>query len=188
MLLGELNLRTKQITHRAYDVGQNSTQPPARGRRCSERGTSCRGELALQRDVAAAAAEQQARMSAALATTDPLVRLQLAGVNPEIPGLHPAYASLLGGPRGPPPGTFDPRIRSPGDLMSGLRPPPGFSPRPPALEMYQRQLMMGMERDHAIRHQHAATLMAQQEEFLRLEQEARARNADPRNIPHSRPP
>ena len=86
---------------------------------------------------------------------------------------------------------FDPRIRAPGDLMSGLRPPPGFSPRPPALEMYQRQLMMGMaqERDHAIRHQHAATLMAQQEEFLRLEQEARARNADHRNNPpHSRPP
>ena len=142
--------------------------------------------------VAAAAAEQQARMSAALATTDPLVRLQLAGVNPEIPGLHPAYASLLGGPRGPPPGGvgFDPRIRAPGDLMSGLRPPPGFSPRPPALEMYQRQLMMGMaqERDHAIRHQHAATLMAQQEEFLRLEQEARARSADHRNPPHSRPP
>ena len=66
------------------------------------------------------------------------------------------YAQLLGGPRGPPPGTFDPRIRSPGDLMSGLRPPPGFSPRPPALEMYQRQLMsqMAQERDHTIQHQH----------------------------------
>ena len=134
------------------------------------------------------AERQYAERMSALAT-DPLVRLQLAGVNPEIPGsgLHPAqaaYASLMagnpmaGGPRPPVPPGFDPRFRSPADLMA-LRPPPGFSPRPsfPPADLYQRQIMM--EREHAIRaasaHQHAS-LMAQQEEFLRLEQEARARN------------
>lgn len=121
--------------------------------------------------------------SAALAT-DPLVRLQLAGVNPEIPGsaLHPAYASLLagnplaGGPR-PPPG-YDPRFRSPADLM--LRPPTGFSPRTAGIppDFLQRQLML--EREHTLRaasaHQHAS-LMAQQEEFLREMQGARNQQA-----------
>ena len=124
---------------------------------------------------------------AAALATDPLVRLQLAGVNPEIPGsgLHPAaaYANLMagnplgGGPR--PPHGFDPRFRSPAEMM--LRPPPGFSPRPnfaPA-DLYQRELMQRslMDRDHALRtaaaHQQASQLMAQQEEFLRLEQAAR---------------
>ena len=129
--------------------------------------------------------ERQYMERMALAT-DPLVRLQLAGVNPEIPGSalhHPAYASLMaagnplaGGPR-PPPG-FDPRFRSPAELM--FRPPPGLSPRPASIppDFFQRQLMM--EREHTLRaasaHQHAS-LMAQQEEFLRLEQEARARSS-----------
>ena len=138
------------------------------------------GREALERQYA----ERMSAQAAALAT-DPLVRLQLAGVNPEIPGsgLHPAYAQLMagggmgGGPR-PPPG-FDPRFRSPAEMM--LRPPPGFSPRPnfaPA-DLYQRQLMERslMDRDHALRtaaaHQQASQLMAQQEEFLRLEQAAR---------------
>merc|ERR1719510_1137725 len=94
------------------------------------------------------AERQYAERMSALAT-DPLVRLQLAGVNPEIPGsgLHPAYASLLAGnplagPRPPP--AFDPRFRSPADLM--LRPPPGFSPRPAIPpDFFQRQLMMERE-------------------------------------------
>lgn len=138
------------------------------------------GREALERQYA----ERMSAQAAALAT-DPLVRLQLAGVNPEIPGsgLHPAYAQLMagggmGGGSRPPPG-FDPRFRSPAEMM--LRPPPGFSPRPnfaPA-DLYQRQLMERslMDRDHALRtaaaHQQASQLMAQQEEFLRLEQAAR---------------
>jgi hypothetical protein len=135
----------------------------------------------LEEMVARASAERQFAERMALAT-DPLIRLQMAGVNPEMPGqgIHPAYASLLcgslGGPR-PPPG-FDPRFRSPADMM--LRPPPGFSPRGPppgaGLDYLQRQLLL--EREHSFRAasaQQHASLMAQQEEFLRMEQEARIR-------------
>ena len=129
-----------------------------------------------------ASAERQYAERMALAT-DPLVRLQMAGVNPEIPGaaLHPAYANLLAGnplagPR-PPPG-FDPRFRSPADIMSVMRHgPPGYPPRGPgpglAPDFLQRQLMM--DREASLRAASAQQLMAQQEEYLRLEQEARAR-------------
>ena len=122
---------------------------------------------------AASAERQYAERMNALAT-DPLVRLQMAGVNPEIPGashsqmmaaaaaaglpgLHPAYASLLGAghlgahgaPRPPAPG-LDPRFRPPGgsanDLAAALRAvhPGGIPGLPPvsnaaSMEMLQRQ-------------------------------------------------
>merc|ERR1719219_2725715 len=132
----------------------------------------------LEEFMARANVERQYAERMNALATDPLVRLQLAGVNPEIPGsgLHPAYASLLAGnpmasPRPPP--AFDPRFRSPADLM--MRPPPGFSPRPSLPpDFFQRQLMM--EREHTLRaasaHQQQA-MIAHQEEFLRLEAEAR---------------
>ena len=136
----------------------------------------------IEEMMRAEAERQYADRMTALAT-DPLVRLQMAGVNPEIPGssLHPAYASLLagthpalGGPR-PPPG-FDPRFRSPADLLMP-RGPPGYPPRHPSLppDILQRQLML--EREQQLRQANAHQLMAQhQEEYLnsisRLEQEA----------------
>lgn len=131
----------------------------------------------IEEMMARARAEQNYADRISALATDPLVRLQLAGVNPEIPGggLHPAYASLMAslGPR-PPPG-FDPRFRSPAEMM--LRPPPGFSPRGPLPpDFFQRQLLL--EREHNFRAasaQQHASLMAQQEEFLRMEQEARVR-------------
>ena len=104
------------------------------------------------------------RMNAALAT-DPLVRLQMAGVTPEIPpgtfGLpHPPPP-----PSAPPPGLprpphgLDPRYRSPEDFLR-----PGLFGSP---DLLQRQLMI--EREHSLMAQRAAqhTLLAQQEEFLR---------------------
>merc|ERR1712107_459292 len=132
--------------------------------------------------AAMVAERQYVERMGALASTDPLVRLQMAGLNPELPhSLHPAYASLAamagnplaGGPRLPP--AFDPRFRLPGaDILS--RPQPGFSPRapmPPGAD--QLQLRMMMEQEHhrlraasvaASASQHAS-LMAQQEEFFR---------------------
>ena len=138
-------------------------------------------------------------------SADPLLRLQMAGINPEIPGAGSAhYGNLLAagglGPR-PPPG-FDPRFRSPVDLMHP-RPPPGFSlpstassrlppPPPPGaasaaaaaaagspagLDILQRQLLL--EREASLRQASAQQhLVAQQEEFFRnIEHEARARAA-----------
>lgn len=150
----------------------------------------------LEEFAARASAERQYAERMALAT-DPLVRLQMAGVNPEIPGasaavaaaaaaaaahgMHPAYASLLNslsGGRGPPPG-FDPRFRSPAEML--MRPPGSFPGGPPpgtSMDMLQRQLLM--EREHSLRAasaQQHASLLAQQEEFLRMEHEARARQA-----------
>ena len=140
------------------------------------------------------AERQYAERMSALASTDPLVRLQLAGVsvNPEIPhslqNLHPAYASqlsslmaagnpLAGGPPRLPPG-FDPRFRLPTDLLS--RPQPGFSPRAPPIPPDQLQMQFMMEQEQRMRavtaaasaSQHAS-LMAHQEEYLRMEQAAR---------------
>ena len=52
---------------------------------------------------------------------DPLIRLQMARVNTQIPGaFHPgvaAYANLLAGGRPPP--SFDPRFRTPGPADTG---------------------------------------------------------------------
>ena len=103
----------------------------------------------LEEIAARASAERQYVERINALATDPLVRLQMAGVNPEIPGashsqmmsalaagipgLHPAYAaSLLGGPLGgpgaglrpPPPGPLppglDPRFRPPGPAPADL--------------------------------------------------------------------
>jgi len=118
------------------------------------------------------------RMNAlANVSTDPLVRLQLAGVSPEMPhSLHPAYAAslmagnpLAGGPPRLPPG-LDPRFRLPTDLLS--RPQPGFSPRAPMTPDMQMRLMLEQEQrmraaaSAATASQHAS-LMAHQEEYLR---------------------
>ncbi len=134
-------------------------------------------------------------------SADPLVRLQMAGINPEIPGapspLSAAYSGLLR-PPAPPPG-LDPRFRLPPvDLLHPPRPPPGFSlpssatsrlpPPPPTaasgnaagLDLVQRQLLL--EREASLRQASAQQhLVAQQEEFLRnIEHEARARAAQQR--------
>ena len=116
-------------------------------------------------------------MTAALAT-DPLVRLQMAGVTPEMPpgtspfgpvGLPPHSAPQgLSRPPTAPPG-LDPRFRS-----DFLRPFP--SP-----DILQRQLLMEREQSLLAAHQNAAHVaaaaqLAQHEEFFRLEQE-RARQA-----------
>ena len=109
-------------------------------------------------------------------STDPLVRLQLAGVSPEMPhSLHPAYAAslmagnpLAGGPPRLPPG-LDPRFRLPTDLLS--RPQPGFSPRAMTPDMQMRIMLEQEQRmraaaSAATASQHAS-LMAHQEEYLR---------------------
>ncbi len=129
--------------------------------------------------------------------TDPLVRLQMAGVNPELPPVHP-YGLLgppglgppgPGVPRGPQtqgPGSFaDPRFRSPGSAAESLMRPGALSS--PGMEMLQRQLMM--EREQSIRAAHGAaqaSFFAQQEELIRFEQEQRARHAAA--VAASRPP
>ena len=134
------------------------------------------------------AALSRERQFAALAT-DPLVRLQMAGVNPELPPVHP-YGLLgphppgLGPPRGPQtpgPGSFaDPRFRSPGGsaesmMRPGALPSPGMN----GMEMLQRQLLM--EREQSLRAAHGAAQASffaqQQEELMRFEQEQRARHA-----------
>ncbi len=129
--------------------------------------------------AARAAAERQAQqaytdqMNAALAT-DPLVRLRMAGVTPEIPGAspfgphgHSAYAGLMRPPP-PPHGMLDPRFRP--DLLR-----PG-SYLPPGADMLQRQLLM--EREQSLLHQQLAA-QAHASELMRLEEEARARAARP---------
>ncbi len=159
------------------------------------------GFTAQQHNILAAAAEQgrryeeQLQLSAAISrerqyaalATDPLVRLQMAGVNPEMPSVHhPAFGMLgppppgLGPPRGPQtpgPGSFaDPRFRSPGGSAESMMRPGGLPS--PGMEMLQRQLLL--EREQSIRaaaHGAAqASFYAQQEELIRFEQE-RARQA-----------
>ena len=103
----------------------------------------------------------------------------MAGVNPELPPVHPY--GLLGppppgmGPRGPQSqGNFaDPRFRSPGSAAESLMRPGGLPS--PGKELLQRQLML--EREQSIRAAaHGASFFAQQEELMRFEQE-RARHA-----------
>ncbi|TRY75535.1 hypothetical protein TCAL_07126 [Tigriopus californicus] len=123
----------------------------------------------------ASAERQYAERMNALAT-DPLVRLQMAGVTPEMPGpFHPSHY----GPLGPltssaglsrPPNGLDQRFRSPADML--MRPGGYHHHLPPSHEMLQRQLLM--EREHSIIAAHqsvaAAAHMAQQEELFRMEQ------------------
>lgn len=123
----------------------------------------------------ASAERQYAERMNALAT-DPLVRLQMAGVTPEMPGpFHPSHY----GPLGPltstaglsrPPNGLDQRFRSPAEML--MRPGGYHHHLPPSHEMLQRQLLM--EREHSIIAAHqsvaAAAHMAQQEELFRMEQ------------------
>lgn len=137
--------------------------------------------------AARVSAERQYAERMSVLATDPLVRLQMAGVNPEIPGHFGAPGALgLRGPsmrpHGPPPG-LDPRFRS--DLF--LR--PGYFSNFSSPEFLQRQFMMEREQATLLAAQSAAaqhTLLAQQEEFFRMEQEARARQVAA-NQGHHRP-
>jgi len=119
------------------------------------------------------AAERMAaeRMALGSLATDPLVRLQMAGINPEVSAhththlhMHPdAAALMLGQPPGFPgglrPGMPQYRPAShPFDLAAGLRPPPDYLSRlmqPPGMptaqqmaghDALQRQLMYERER------------------------------------------
>ena len=170
------------------------------------------GFTAHQHNILAAAAAAEGRRLEELAVlsrerqyaalaTDPLVRLQMAGVNPELPSVHhPAYGLLgppppgLGppgsgvprGPQTPGPGSYaDPRFRSPGGSAESMMRPGGLPS--PGMEMLQRQLLM--EREQSIRaaaHGAAqASFFAQQEELIRYEQD-RARHAAA--VAASRPP
>merc|ERR1712111_194528 len=73
---------------------------------------------------------------------------------------------------------FYPRFRLPTDLLS--RPQPGFSPRAPPIPPDQLQMRFMLEQEQRMRaataaasaSQHAS-LMAHQEEYLRMEQAAR---------------
>lgn len=108
------------------------------------------------------------RMALGSLATDPLVRLQMAGINPEVSAhththlhMHPdAAALMLGQPPGFPPGASAalraagmPPYRPPShpfDLAGGMRPPPDYLTRlmqPPGLPTaQQRQLMYERER------------------------------------------
>eukprot|EP00095_Tigriopus_kingsejongensis_P001568 maker-scaffold907_size82601-snap-gene-0.22 protein:Tk01568 transcript:maker-scaffold907_size82601-snap-gene-0.22-mRNA-1 annotation:"arginine-glutamic acid dipeptide repeats protein" len=128
----------------------------------------------FEEQMARASAERQYAERMNALATDPLVRLQMAGVTPEIPGpFHPSHYGPLG-PLGHgqsqgmsrPPSALDPRFRSPADMLMRS----GGYHIPASHEMLQRQLLL--EREHSILAAHqsaAAAHMAQQEELYRME-------------------
>ena len=145
-------------------------------------------------------AEQQVRAQAernyadrinALATTDPLLRLQMAGINPEIPGggspfgHHPGLSGFMRHPMPPPPpgGPLDTRLRAPGPADMLMRPPPPGVGYPSSMQhdMLTRHLMMEREQQMAVaaqqHHQHQILAAAQHEQFVRMDEENRARHA-----------
>ena len=142
-------------------------------------------------------AEQQARHNAerqyaerinALATTDPLLRLQMAGINPELPsgaggspfGHHPGLSGFMRPPM-PGPGGLDPRLRTPGAADLLMRPPPVGYQSSLQHDMLTRHLLMEREQQIAAAAQaqqhHNLMAAAQHEQLVRLDEENRARAA-----------
>ena len=143
--------------------------------------------LYLQEMEARATAERQyVERINSLATTDPLLRLQMAGLNPEIPGggspfgHHPSLGGFLRAPMPGGPGSLDARLRTPGAADLLMRPPVGYQPSLQH-DMLTRHLMMEREQQIAAAaqaQQHQLMAAAQQhEQFVRMDEENRARHA-----------